>query len=174
MCKSPIRKLLFLHWILLGYFNLINMIPYLQGQTRFMRVLKVEQSENKYINEHTSLEVDKNKRNAWIKKMADSLKIVYLLKDNDLIEPSIIDLPDLKKISYRINGGFGALKCRDETVILVGVHSSHADHGIGDISVALVDQNIIFINKGHVCGNIIHFMSTNLSVPLDRQTYLYL
>lgn len=144
----------------------------LNGQARFMRFGKADQTENKDVNPHISLDFDLNKRNVWIKKMADSLSVRNSESDIEVIEPSIYDLPDLKKVSYRINGGFGIIRCRNEKEIIIGVHSSHEDPMIGDISVAFLENNIIFINTGHVCGNIIHFICLSSSIPEDTEEFL--
>ncbi len=144
----------------------------LDGQARFMRYGKVDQKENKDINPHISLDFDLNKRNEWIIKMADILSKRQTESEIQVIEPSIYDLPDLQKISYRINGGWGLIKCRNEKTITIGVHSSHEDPLIGDVSVAFLEDSSIFVNTGHVCGNIIHFMHISSSIPADTEEFL--
>lgn len=105
--------------------------------------------------------------------MADSLSVRNSESDIEVIEPSIYDLPDLKKVSYRINGGFGIIRCRNEKEIVIGVHSSHEDPMIGDILVAFLENSIIFINTGHVCGNIIHIICLSSSIPEDTEEFLF-
>ena len=53
----------------------------LNGQSRFMLVGKTDQTENKDVNPHISLDFDLNKRNVWIKKW----QILYLLEIRSLI-----------------------------------------------------------------------------------------
>jgi len=139
------------------------------GQSKFMRYAKADQAKNKNVNPHTSLDLDLHKRNEWIKKMAVSLSKRNSGSNFEIIEPSFYNLPDLKKVSYRIINGLGIIKCRNEDEIAIVFHSSHQEPMIGDISVALLDNNVIFINTGHVCGNIIHFISPSLSIPENAE-----
>ena len=153
-------------------FIILCMYTGLNGQARFMRYGKTGQKETKNINPHISLDFDLNKRNEWIIKLADSLSVRNLESDIEVIEPSIYDLPDMQKISYRINGGWGLIKFRDKKTIVIAVHSSHENPLIGDVSVAVLEDNTIFINTGHVCGNIIHFMHLSSSIPADSDEFL--
>ena len=144
----------------------------LNGQARFMRIEKTNQKEYKEANPHISLDFDLKKRNEWILKIADLWSKGQIGSEIEEIEPSIYDLPDLQKISYRIIGSWGLIKCRDKKTIVIGVHSSHEDPLIGDVSVAFLEDSSIFVNTGHVCGNIIHFMHLSSLIPADTEEFL--
>ncbi len=121
---------------------------------------------------HTAVEVDSMLREQWIKTEVDSLLRTNWNLDLEVVEPSVYDLPDLKKISYRISGS-GRINFVHENIVIL-LHSSHSNTKIGDIALAITSSKSVYVNFGHVCGNMIHFMHETADLPQNTLDFFTL
>ncbi len=136
-----------------------DIVSFCQVQTTIVKIRRDDINNQwlKRFNGHDSILIDKLRQYEWIKKQADTLKYVVQTKQKiNISEPNIINLDDLKSISYRTMG-LTAIRCKNKETVFISSHSSHMDHSIGDITVAIDYRKNIYINKGHICGGIINF-----------------
>lgn len=129
-------------------------------------------SKGIFFSPHVLVEIDSVLRGQWIKTTADSLIQSNSNLVLELVEPSVYDLPDLKKISYRISGA-GKINFSNENIIIL-LHSSHSNSKIGDIALAITSDKTVYVNFGHVCGNIIHFMHETTELPQNTLDFFTL
>jgi len=158
--QTAIRSLIFL---VLAFF--IGGISTLVGQSTKNNTSSVKTEPKLLFNPHKSIKIIEKKRNSWIKKSVDSLFVLSVRDSVEISSPKIIDLPDLKMISYRINR-LGRIVFPEGDSILIFLHSAHEDMEIGDVSLAIKSDKSIYVNFGHVCGGIIHFMHLSAAIPM--------
>jgi hypothetical protein len=123
-----------------------------------------------YFNPHRSKVINEEKRNLWIKRVVDSLSSLGRMDSFEVSMPNITDYENIKMISYRINRK-GKIVFQDGQSISIFLHSAHEDSEIGDISVAIDKNNMIYINLGHVCGGIAHFNMDVAQTPLNSKIF---
>lgn len=117
-----------------------------------------------FFNPDKPLKVNKEKQNVWIRNTVDSLISTKLDENFDILSHHLTELDEYKMISYRVNKS-GKLLFHGGEYCIIYVHSAHEDPEIGDVSVALTMDGIIYINFGHVCGGIIHFVHMSTDIP---------
>ena len=126
--------------------------------------------ESRYFGPHHSLKVDKEKRNLWILAASEKNSELGSTQVTKVISPVLIDLPDFHQVSYRIHHQ-GKIKFSNDEEIVILTHSAHENPEIGDVVMAFANDGSIYINKGHVCGGMIHFISHSLSIPPDKDEF---
>ena len=105
--------------------------------------------------------IDLEKRALWIDQaMMEMLKINPDTVSN-ILEPEITDLGEAYySLSYRLKKP-GIIRFSKKDWIYLMPSSSHDDPEVGDITLAMNKKKKFFINEGHICGGIIHFMTTS-------------
>lgn len=73
-------------------------------------------------------------------------------------------------LSYRLlKEGFIRLGASNWVFIIL--HSGHANDDVGDAVVAVDQDRRVFQHAAHVCGDIVHFISTNASPPVESSAF---
>lgn len=76
------------------------------------------------------------------------------------IEPSVIHYDTFYQKSYRLLKS-GCITFDDGVTIFLQSFSSHDDNTHLDLTIALDSNGRVFLNRGHVCGGIINFITNN-------------
>lgn len=111
---------------------------------------------NKYIN--------KDSRNLWvenaIKYMVSELDIStcenihikeYISEEHDYYKQYIkLDVENISKLIFE-----------DGSYLIFNSQSVYNDREIGDITLAINENNLVYMNDGHVCGGLINFIDLN-------------
>lgn len=120
---------------------------------------------------HVNYPPDSIKTKMWISETSSKLKT--MLNDTSVIisTPNIYNSNELKKVSYRVigvkkiitkNGGF----------LILYPNSSHSNSEVGDITLAIDHLSNFYFNRGHICGNVMHFENLSLSVPYNVEEFI--
>lgn len=120
--------------------------------------------------QHNETEVNKEIQKKWINETIMYLKKHDSLQLMDLAEPKISSTPEFNRISYRIINK-GKIHCSGGEWIYITMHSIHEDKEIGDICLAISDKGKLFVNYGHVCGGIVHFIDKSAKIPEDANDF---
>ncbi len=120
---------------------------------------------------HATRIADNPERDKWIQKSVQELRqLIKTGLDTQMVKPQIIEYEDIREVSYRVVDQ-GNIRCENGEIIRIVLHSSHTNKEIGDISVAVDTQLRIFVNKGHVCGGIVHFETKDVVLPKDADDF---
>ena len=120
--------------------------------------------------QHHASKVKKALQQKWIKKTIHQLKKDDTMKLLKLTEPAINSAPGFTMISYRINGDT-RIQCASGDWIYFRAHSMHDDSEVGDVCLAITDKGKTFVNYGHICGGIIHFIHKGDQIPHDAHEF---
>ncbi len=97
------------------------------------------------------------KRSQWIETQSNNLKMLMLDSCSVVVHPQVIEIEDYYRISYRFTSP-GCIRFDNGDTVFVTFNSSHDDPDTGDITLAVDNHSRLFVNYGHVCGGIIHFV----------------
>lgn len=114
--------------------------------------------------------INKLKQKAWIDLKI--LELISLLDDENIpiTVPNVIDIPDLKKLSYKIFNQ-SKIVLNDTEGLIISCHSVHEDPEIGDVTIGLSSSRLVFVNYGHVCSGVINFENYSLNLPNDSPSF---
>ncbi len=139
-------------------------------ETDSLNTIRMNELWKRNYSGHVSTSIDKKKQETWIKQrikwMQDSLHIDSL----EFVEPNIIDIPDLQKISYKLKDCQNIRVANAENITIC-VHSAHQDPDIGDVCIGMTGETIFYVNDGHVCGGLINFERMALTIPSDLMDF---
>jgi hypothetical protein len=113
---------------------------------------------------------NKAKQKKWIKTTIAGLKKDKTLAVVAVTETEIQSVPGFKMISYRVNGPTRIL-CSGGEWIYFKPHSGHESSDIGDVCIAITEKGRIYINYGHICGGIVHFINKKGELPADASEF---
>jgi hypothetical protein len=131
-----------------------------------------EGSETGKGNQATRID-DNPERDKWIQKIVQELReLIKTGLDTQMVKPHITEYEDIREVSYRVVDR-GNIRCENGEIIRIVLHSSHTNKEIGDISVAVDTQLRVFVNKGHVCGGIVHFETKDDILPADADDFFH-
>jgi hypothetical protein len=100
----------------------------------------------------------------------DQVKLIKNYDDFLISEPAVKTSEGFKNISFRIKA-FSKIKFSSGIEIRFNLHSSHTDPNVGDLSIAITSDGLIYYNFGHVCGGIIHFESKSDKLPQSSEDF---
>ena len=98
-------------------------------------------------------------RKKWIVNNLEKLKVFNPDKNTSVIQSREVDIEDFYQLSYRITSDEGFIVFGNGDWVYLRVHSSHEKEEIGDISMAIDNWGKLYLNLGHVCGGIIHYVT---------------
>jgi hypothetical protein len=101
--------------------------------------------------------INDEKRLDWI--VASEAKLEHCINNKNLqvIESREIVLEDYYQHSYRLIEE-GYVEFSDGSCLCMITNSSHRDPYVGDLTLAMDREGRMYINQGHICGEIIHFI----------------
>jgi hypothetical protein len=138
------------------------------AQTDTVRIVRWGPYQNKF-NEHGSVKADKTRQKEWIEAVLESRHQTEMMAEE--IFPSVSDAKGYEKVNYRVAGPSKIIMGNKDTLFIT-IHSSHYDPEIGDISLAWCRRGGIYVNFGHICGNLINFMNNNTKLPKSARIFL--
>lgn len=106
---------------------------------------------------HDPLKVSQKDQEKWLKQTS-GMMLGFKPGDSPLMDAHITAYDEYYKISYRLMKT-GYIQLENQSWIYFISSSSHDNPEIGDITVAMDNQKRFFINRGHICGGMIHFQS---------------
>jgi hypothetical protein len=109
-------------------------------------------------------EVNRSVQKKWIKKTVIELKKNKGLAAMKVTEAAIQSTADFKMVSYRVYG-VTKIICTNGDWICFQPHSSHDGKNAGDVCVAITGQGSIFVNYGHICGGMVHYINNKGELP---------
>ncbi len=130
-------------------------------------------------NGHTSVMRDTIKAKAWIEAMVREMRGQEVFcSDCRIAEPAINDAAGFERISYRLRDHV-QLAFSNGSKVEVRCHSSHQDPEVGDVTLAMDTEGLVFVNFSHICGGIVQFYDSNFSgepggkpvLPKDAGTF---
>lgn len=101
--------------------------------------------------------VDEAKRTEWLEQMISKLRDVKPDTCSAIVQPKITEVDDYYRLSYRFTAP-GCIRFENGESVFITLNSSHDNPEIGDVSMAVDNRSRVFVNFGHVCGGIIHFI----------------
>jgi len=101
---------------------------------------------------------DQKEKETWIREAAIKLNQLSGPADGQIIEKQVTDMEGFYQAGYRLHGSGYISFDNGEWIFLVS-NSAHDDARIGDITIAIDNHQRMWINEGHICGGIIHFIS---------------
>ena len=87
-----------------------------------------------------------------------------------VVEPIRVTVPEFTMISYRIKGPSG-IRCANGDLIYLLPHSSHENPEIGDVCLGFTKNRKIFVNFGHICGGMVHYVSQKGEIPQNASAF---
>ncbi len=96
-------------------------------------------------------------RKQWVKETSRELRKFNPENCVNYMEPETMEIDGYFRISYRMTEP-GCIRFENGDWIYLVSNSSHFNEKVGDITLAIDNQNRRFINEGHVCAGIIHFI----------------
>jgi hypothetical protein len=121
------------------------------------------------ISNHNQGQVEVEQFRFWITMMSDSLR----KSKNDHfsnVESNTIEWTEYVKTSYRVYLA-GEIKFGEKDTVQIVLHSSHENTAIGDIALAMNDLGDIYINTGHICGGMAHFVRYSTKIPESSEEF---
>ncbi len=138
----------------------------MMAQTNILNNSVLKSDAPVLFNPHSSVKVIENKRIIWVNNMIDSINIISDSEEIEISIPTITDIQDSKMISYRIYQK-GKIVFPDGKFIVLVLHSAHGDPEIGDVALAVQKDGFVYINFGHVCGEMVHFVNYSTEIPVS-------
>ncbi len=103
---------------------------------------------------------DHQEREKWIRETVIILKKLSGPADEQIIEKKVTELDGFFQAGYRVQGS-GYIRFDNGDWIYLVSNSAHDNEKIGDITLAMDNKRRFYINEGHVCGGIIHFVTND-------------
>jgi hypothetical protein len=103
------------------------------------------------------LAINQVERENWIHTTIENLQNIQAPQNETSIETNITDIEDFFQISYRLQGSGYIHFDNGDWIYLVST-SSHDTEQVGDLTLAIDNHGKIYLNEGHICGGIIHFI----------------
>ncbi|HRZ41467.1 MAG TPA: hypothetical protein P5228_02050 [Bacteroidales bacterium] len=94
---------------------------------------------------------------AWIIDMLTQMKTVSRIDSERIVRVENVDFEGLLMKRYKLVGE-GFIVFPDSGWVYLISASSHDQPYVGDITLAMDHTGTFFLNRGHVCGGIIHFV----------------
>jgi hypothetical protein len=102
--------------------------------------------------------VNLKKQQRWIDKTSK-----YLAEKKHKLNFPILELSDLEHEDFYLLRTRlikkGKMEFADGGFLFFMSHSNHENPAIGDLTIAMDEKNNFYINEGHICGDIIHFVT---------------
>jgi hypothetical protein len=130
-------------------------------------VLKISQNKDQFYfglslikDEHKSGSdgINLKKQQRWIEKTSKYLKSHKQKLNFPIMEFSELVHEDFYLLRTHLIKK-GKIEFADGGYLLIMTHSNHENPSIGDVSIAMDEHNNYFINEGHICGDIINFVT---------------
>jgi hypothetical protein len=102
--------------------------------------------------------INLKKQQRWIEKTSRNLSLHKQELDFPIMEFSELEHEDFYLLRTRIIKK-GKIEFADGGYLLIITHSNHENPSIGDLSIAMDEHNNYYINEGHICGDIINFVT---------------
>jgi len=116
-------------------------------------------------------QADARSQKKWLKQQVKELLAFSPAENLTPVAALTVDLGEYKIQSFKIKGET-LIRFDDNSWIYIKSHSSHEDTLIGDISIAMSDTREFYINNGHICGGIIHFICKSDNPPLSKSEFI--
>jgi hypothetical protein len=131
------------------------MVPAAAHIRAFQKLFTVNPETHAHVNPSA---INPGERENRIASLVENLQSIEAPHNKLSIDMKITDIEDFFQISYRLMGD-GYIRFENGDWLFLRSTSSHLNEQVGDITLAIDNRGEIFINEGHVCGGIIHFIT---------------
>ena len=108
-----------------------------------------------------------NRQIEWLNE-----QVIAIKNHSDFLisEPEMNTSPNFINTSFRIKP-FSIIKFSSGIEIKLNHHSNHVNPDVGDLTIAITSDGIVYYNLGHVCGGMIHFESKTVMPPHNPKDF---
>jgi hypothetical protein len=104
--------------------------------------------------------IDQQVKDTWIRETAIMLTQLSGPAEGQIIEKQVTEMEGFYQAGYRVQGSGYISFDNGEWIYLVS-NSAHDNEKVGDITIAVDNRGRMYLNEGHVCGGIIHFITND-------------